>query len=303
MSFNFLINKSMLLRYNQFTHTCKALEEKLIVIGKGKKYGQIVFLAGGAGSGKAFAISNFINSFDFKVRDVDAWKKAFLELNRVKNKYPELNNLELSNPEDVSKLHEFVKDLGIKNKTLDLILNNAKNKEILPNIIFDITLKDVSDMTKYLPDLINVGYDPKNIHLVWVLTNINVALERNSKRERRVDPKMVLKTHTGATASLSKIAKALPRNFDGAIHVILNNQEETVFYTDSEGKPIKNLGQFPKEDKKTGKMIYNMIVKDFTYLTVKEQGRPIKSDSKIIETLNKWADRNIPKDVLDRTIL
>ena len=32
------------------------LEEKLIMYNQGKRYGQIVFLAGGAGSGKGFAI-------------------------------------------------------------------------------------------------------------------------------------------------------------------------------------------------------------------------------------------------------
>ena len=35
------------------------LEEKLIMLSNGKKYGQIVFLAGGAGSGKGFAMFNF----------------------------------------------------------------------------------------------------------------------------------------------------------------------------------------------------------------------------------------------------
>ena len=35
------------------------LNEKLITYGNRKPYGQIVFIAGGAGSGKGFAISNF----------------------------------------------------------------------------------------------------------------------------------------------------------------------------------------------------------------------------------------------------
>ena len=35
------------------------LNEKLITYGNRKPYGQIVFMAGGAGSGKGFAISNF----------------------------------------------------------------------------------------------------------------------------------------------------------------------------------------------------------------------------------------------------
>ena len=35
------------------------LIEKQIIIGKGKKYGQIVFMAGGSGSGKGFAMAGF----------------------------------------------------------------------------------------------------------------------------------------------------------------------------------------------------------------------------------------------------
>ena len=38
-----------------------SLEEKLILYNNGAKYGQVVFLAGGAGSGKGFAISNFMH--------------------------------------------------------------------------------------------------------------------------------------------------------------------------------------------------------------------------------------------------
>ena len=54
------------------------LIEKQIIIGKGKRYGQVVFMAGGAGSGKGFAIRNFIEGEKFKVRDVDEWKKSFI---------------------------------------------------------------------------------------------------------------------------------------------------------------------------------------------------------------------------------
>ena len=47
------------------------LEEKLILYQQGKRYGQIVFLAGGAGSGKGFAIKNFMEGEKFKIREVD----------------------------------------------------------------------------------------------------------------------------------------------------------------------------------------------------------------------------------------
>ena len=72
----------------------KFLTEKQIILGKGAKYGQIVFLAGGAGSGKGFAINNFIEGSKFKVRDVDEWKKTFVKIAVLKNKHPKLRRLD-----------------------------------------------------------------------------------------------------------------------------------------------------------------------------------------------------------------
>ena len=56
------------------------LDEKLILYNNGKKYGQIVFLAGGAGSGKGFARQRFISAESFKVRDVDELKMQFMKM-------------------------------------------------------------------------------------------------------------------------------------------------------------------------------------------------------------------------------
>ena len=161
------------------------LEEKLILYNQGKKYGQIVFLAGGAGSGKGFAISHFMEKEKFKVRDVDEWKIGYLKLAQIKREYKELRNLQLRNPKDVYKLHMFVKEKGIKDKTLELLLRDS-NSSRLPNIMFDITMKDASDITDVLPQLLAAGYDPKNIHLTWVLTNYAVAIANNRMRERVV---------------------------------------------------------------------------------------------------------------------
>ena len=115
------------------------LTEKKIIVGNGAKYGQVIFLAGGAGSGKGFAVRYFLEGNKFKVRDVDAWKSAFLKIAALKKKYPKLRRLNLRRPDDVAKLHDFVDKKGIKDKTLTLMLSQAK-KGRLPNIIFDITL-------------------------------------------------------------------------------------------------------------------------------------------------------------------
>ena len=100
--------------FNEITDKLTQLDEKMIVIGGGKKYGQIVFLAGGAGSGKGFARDNFLDAGKFKIRDVDELKQAFLTLRDKNNLYPELKGLDLAKPKDVFKLHKFVKEKGIK---------------------------------------------------------------------------------------------------------------------------------------------------------------------------------------------
>ena len=61
-----------------FEQTMDMLYEKLIMFRGGAKYGQVAFTSGGAGSGKGFAIQNFMESEKFKIRDVDELKKAFL---------------------------------------------------------------------------------------------------------------------------------------------------------------------------------------------------------------------------------
>ena len=59
------------------------LVEKQILYNNGAKYGQIVFLAGGAGSGKGFAVQHFMQGSEFKIRDVDELKIAFQKLDAL----------------------------------------------------------------------------------------------------------------------------------------------------------------------------------------------------------------------------
>jgi len=249
------------------------LDEKLITYNNRAPYGQVVFLAGGAGSGKGFAGSNFLDSAGFKVRDVDEMKKQLQVLNRLgkitindiikkhgKKIRPKdmevinkvfstelprggqqtISNLNLKNPEHVMVLHLLVKAMGIKDKSLENMLGATANPETLPNIMFDITAKDLSDITDILPMLKNAGYDSKNIHLTWVLTNYVTAMDNNKNRARMVPEDILLKTHEGAANTVwSLVTRALPKGMNGRVDVILNNPENTVMYTDADGKTIK----------------------------------------------------------------
>ena len=267
------------------------LEEKLIMYNQGKKYGQIVFLAGGAGSGKGFAIDNFMEGEKFKIRDVDEWKKAFLKLSDTKKLYPEIKGLSLKDPKSVYKLHMFVKKKGIKDKTLDLLLRDA-NTSRLPNIMFDITMKDASDIGDVIPKLIEAGYDSKNIHLTWVLTNYAVAIVNNRNRTRVVPEDIMLLSHEGAATNMYNVVKGkLPRGLNGGVRVILNNRENTIPYVDPETKKPMRTSQG------------DIIVKDFTYLIFKKEGKSIGPEADVKKQLLGWIAKNVPKTKLTTDML
>lgn len=253
------------------------LQEKLIVINKGAKEGQVVFLAGGAGSGKGFARTHFLEDNKFKTFDVDEFKRMYLKMKT----YPELAHMDLRNPKDVFALHTFVKQKGVKNTALTNMLRAAQGGVTQPNILFDVTMKDMEDVTDVAPALLAAGYKKENIHIVWVLANYSVAVERNRKRSRVVPEDVLLKTHEGAANVMNNMVfKGMYpySSVNGSVYVILNNQENTVLYND------------PKEASKTG----NFVIKDFTYLKIKDEGKKIQKDA-WQKQLYQWILHNIPK--------
>lgn len=266
--------------FNQLKGDTNDLQEKLIVYGN-RNYGNIVFLAGGASSGKGFARQHFLDTDNYKVRDIDQWKIAFLTIANMQGKYPEIQGLDLRQPSDVLKLHAFVSRLGVKHKTLDLLLNDL-NVNHLPNILFDITLSDLDNLVNSMPYLLKAGYNPKNIHLTWILTNYNIAIKQNQDRARVVPEDILLTTHAGAASTMYEIIRhSVPHGVDGRIDVILNNPKNTIIYTDDHGRPIVHKG--------------NLVIKDFMYLNLKRPGQPITTEHNVLQQLFNMIKDNIPK--------
>jgi len=318
------------------------LDEKLITYNNRKPYGQVVFLAGGAGSGKGFAGSNFLDSAGFRVRDVDEMKKQLQIMNRIgkidvetiikkygKNIKPadmeqinkvfgletkggkkvSLQNLNLKNPDHVSVLHNLVKSMGIKDNSLINMLAATSNPQTLPNIIFDITAKELGDITDILPLLKKAGYLSKNIHLTWILTNYVIAMDNNKSRERMVPEDTLLKTHEGAANTVwGLVTSALPKGMDGRIDVVLNNPKWTVFYKDASGNTIEKDQDKVKTsvalDKK-GKVKHTRTVETkatkfvagFKSLPVKDAGGSIYPESEWKKRLYGWVKDNAPDSV------
>ena len=289
--------------FKEFNESLEYLEEKLLLINNGKKYGQIVFLAGGAGSGKGFASTNFMEKEKFKVRDVDEWKTAFMKIGALKNKYPEIKGLHLKKPADVVKLHAFIEKLGIKDNTMNALLSGMKNKSVLPNIMFDITGKNINSIAKMMPNLLNAGYNPADIHMVWVLTDYQLAVTNNRTRPRIVQDDILFQTHTGAANTMFDLIKNKGKKLaiNGEIKVILNNLENTIHWKDDDagvspenrtsGKYIKS-----KDGEKLG------VIKDFTYITIKRRGKPNKTPDQIMQQLYQWIVNNIPESELQKEL-
>jgi len=323
-----------MLNFKKYLVEQELLNEKLLLINNGKRYGQIVFLAGGAGSGKGFAGENFINIQDFKVRDVDEMKKSFISMNKLKHKYPELDGISLRNPKDVLKLHAFVDSKEFKSTGKNLIdtsminlIKGMKNPETLPNIVFDVTLKNIKKINKTLPDLLDQGYKPENIHIVWVLTDYDIAYKANLERPRVVPygddgtPNIILQTHEGAGRTMWDIVGKgnIPKDVNGGIYVILNNRDQTVVFKSEDGKDYRSAKDNPdakvrktnvkkgdqtsiaiktgKTDKKGNPVV---IIKDFTYLTYKEPGKSPKTDKDIYKQLSMWVTNNVPKSTFKK---
>ena len=295
------------------------LVEKQILYNNGAKYGQIVFLAGGAGSGKGFAVQHFMQGSEFKIRDVDELKIAFQKLDALGkfttqdllDKYGDkiserdkdlikkelidknlkMGQLDLKTPSHVYILHVLVRATDVKNKTLDLMLAGAEKGQ-LPNLIFDSTFKEVEDMTSVLPKLFDAGYQPKDIHVSWVLTNYQIAIKNNKSRARVVPEDILLATHAGAAQTVyNLVTTAMPPSVRGGIYVILNNPENTIFIVD------------PKTNKAYKDKKGNPVIKDFKYLTLKEPGKPAKKELDVKKQLLTWIKDNVPPGAVDTSEL
>ena len=184
----------------------------------------------------------------------------------------------------MAKLHDFVDAKGIKDKTLTLMLSQAK-KGRLPNIIFDITLKKKESITKILPLLMEVGYSPRNIHLIWVLTNYYIAVEQNKDRDRIVPDDILLDTHEGAANTMWQFVNAgTPATLDGSVHIVLGGKKHTVFW----------------KHPKTGKEMSptsggSVMIKDFKYLNVKDAGKNMEDETALKSQILDWIQKNAPR--------
>lgn len=196
-----------------FKEFCQ-LDEALITFGNKAypKFNQVVILAGGAGSGKGF-ISGKLMGIEGRTLDVDRLKElamASVKLAaRIKDETGhDINKFDMRKPENVSTIHGLLSGKGgiikTSEKTLFASIATA-DPERKPNLIFDVTLKDMQKVVQISNQVKALGYATENVHLVWVMNDINIAMKQNQKRSRVVPEEILVSTHEGAHMTIKKL--------------------------------------------------------------------------------------------------
>ena len=249
------------LQYEEYlSEQYEVLLEKLITFGGQAypKFGNIVIMAGGAGSGKGF-IKDKLVGIEGRVFDVDELKtlasKTPIIQKRVKAEFGvELDKLaaNLKDPENVAKLHEIIGDaLDLPDRRMQSFYKSilVGSDERKPNIIFDVTLKDLRKLQNITRQVGSIGYDKENIHIVWVVNDIEVAKAQNLKRARTVPTEILINTHRGASNTMQDIlnlGKGLSKYMNGDIVFAFNKVgvDSDVVKSGSGGMYVKDANYF-----------------------------------------------------------
>lgn len=270
-----------MLKYSEFLNQIEAsklpefLNEKLLTFGnKQPKYNNVVIMMGGGASGKGYVINNLVG-LEGVVFDVDKLKQLSLRSNKIREKIldstgRDITTLDLKNPEHVSFLHSAIYDLGIIDKKLTTFLSSVFVNEYKPNIIFDVTLKDLSKLESIWYEVTRFGYKKENIHIVWVVNDIETALLQNRSRDRQIADDILVSTHRSVATTASLILNktvSVSKYMDGDFWIVFNK---------------RGIDSIMKFSGKGG-----FYIKDAFYLKVKEQSKEIKNIGEIEDDVLK----------------
>ncbi|URP85701.1 hypothetical protein ECW2_0023 [Enterobacter phage EC-W2] len=211
-----------------------SLDEALITFG-GKaypKFGQVVILAGGAGSGKGFTLEKLLGIEGITL-DVDALKKLVMGSTKLAAEIKaktghDVKTMNLKNPDNVATLHHVIADVfNVSNKNQARVYAGITSapKDRKPNLIFDVTLKSMSKLASIARDVEALGYKKENVHIVWVMNDVHIAMQQNLKRDRVVPKEILMDTHEGAALTMAKILNmgdSLKQYMDGDIWISFN---------------------------------------------------------------------------------
>ncbi len=168
-----------------------------------------IFLAGGPGSGKSYVAGKTIRGEGLKVvNSDDAFEKLLKKA-----------GLSLQMPDKEADLRDPVRARA-KQITSKRQANYIDGRL---GLIIDGTAREYDKIARQSNDLKQLGYDT---YMVFVNTSLDVALERNAKRPRRVPEPIVIKSWKAVQSNIGKFSLHFRNGF---IIVDNNDAKDDVF--------------------------------------------------------------------------
>ena len=165
------------------------------------------FLGGGPGSGKSWVSKSALGGMGLKVIDSDG---AFVS--KLKKEKMTLNFAAHNEKEIIKRDQIRSKSKQIAGMQLNMALEGRLG------IIIDSTARDVEKISSQAANLRAIGYD---IHMVFVNTTLEVALERNRSRPRQLPDAIVINSHKQIQKNMGRLQRIFGvRNF-----IVVDNNE------------------------------------------------------------------------------
>ena len=164
------------------------------------------FLAGGPGSGKTFVTRSAFGGTGLKsINSDNAFERALKK-----------NGLSLKMPEDEAEARDILRARakGQSDSQLDMSLKGRLG------LVIDGTGRDYDKIKNQKAILDQLGYD---CYMIFVNTSLDVALERNKRRERSVPEYITRKSHAVVQANIGKFQNTFGM---GNMIIIDNSKDE-----------------------------------------------------------------------------
>ena len=177
------------------------------------------FLAGGPGSGKSYVVRRTTGGLGLKVVNSDPTFTKMLKDANLSLKMPASEK----EPREIQR--QRAKELT-KKQQQNFIMGRL-------GLIIDGTGKDYEKITYQARELEQLGYDT---YMIFVNTSLDVALERNAKRDRSVPESMVIKLWNQVQSNIGKFNLFFKQGF-----IIVDNNDAKQDILDLVYKRVKQL--------------------------------------------------------------
>ena len=157
------------------------------------------FLAGGPGSGKSYVVKKTTAMFGMRIVNSD---DVFESLIKKAGMNMDMRNYSGKDLERRDEIRGRAKEITK--------LRQANYVEGRLGLIIDGTGKDYEKIEKQMRGLQQLGYDS---HMIFVNTSLDVALERNEKRPRKLPESLVVQSWNNVQKNIGKFSQLFKNKF------------------------------------------------------------------------------------------